>query len=131
MSSTTTPLVASTLAEVLPWAVIAVLAFNMTQRRFMAAGVAKRFATFQIGGLLAALWAATLVLEHFGLPDLLLVPVVALLAVIAVARRRSIFPHRLRCAACGERLPLARILYHDERRCASCADSSGDAKEPS
>jgi hypothetical protein len=121
----------SALTEILPWAVITVLAFNMTQRRFMAVGVGKRFATFQIGALLAALWAATLVLEHFRLPDLLLVPVIALLAVIAVARRRSIFPHRLKCAACGAPLPLARILYHDEPRCASCADSSGDAKEPS
>ena len=121
----------SALTEILPWAVIAILAFNMTQRRFMAVGVAKRIATFQIGGLVAALWAATLVLEHFRLPDLLLVPVIVLLAVIAVARRRSIVPHRFRCAACGAPLPLARILYHDERRCASCADSSGDTKEQS
>jgi hypothetical protein len=53
--------------------------------------------------------------------DLFLVPVVGILAAVAAVRRKSIFPHRLRCASCGARLPIKRILYHDDARCASCA----------
>ena len=121
--------VAPALAGILPWAVIAVLGFNMSQRRFMDVGAAKRFATLQLGGLVAAFWAATLVLEHFALPDLLLLPVLALLLTIGVARRRSIFPHRFRCASCGAPIELRRILYHDAPTCAACAQKTDDAEE--
>lgn len=123
------PPVSMALTGILPWVVVAVLALNMSQRRFMDVGVAKRFATLQLGGLVTALWAAALVLERFALPDLFLVPVLVLLAIIAVARRQSIFPHRLRCTSCGALLPVQRILYHDDARCASCASPPADTEE--
>jgi hypothetical protein len=109
------------LIAVLPWMVVAMLTLNMSQRWFMHVGVGKRFATLQLAGLVAALWGAALFFGRFGVSDLFLVPVLGLLAAVAVVRRRSIFPHRLRCASCGARLPIKRILYHDDARCASCA----------
>jgi hypothetical protein len=114
--------------RVLPWVVIAVLAFNMSQRAFMAVGVGKRFATLQMALLVAALWAATLLFPRLGIGDVFLIPVVALLVAVAVLRRRSIFPHRLRCSSCRVPLGIKRILYHDDTRCAACA-AAGDAPE--
>lgn len=112
--------VSAALSGILPWVLIALLAFTMSQRRFMAVGVRKRFATLQLALLVGLFWAATIAFEHFAVSDLLLLPVLALLAVVAVSRRDSIFIHRARCRACGARLPLLRILYHDDHLCPTC-----------
>jgi hypothetical protein len=114
------PQIVPVLVVVLPWVVVGILTLTMVQRRYMDVGIGKRFATLQLGGLVAILWAATLVFDHFSARDVLLLPVCALLMLIAVVRRKSIFPYRLRCASCGMPLPLKRILFHDEPRCAGC-----------
>lgn len=122
--------VSSALSGILPWVLVVLLVFNMSQRRFMAVGVRKRFATLQLALLVGLFWAATIVFEHFAVSDLLLLPVLALLAVVAVSRRDSIFIHRTKCRACGAPLPFERILYHDDHLCPTCETAATPPSSP-
>ena len=118
------------LSELLPWVLIAVLAFNMSQRRSSGRGDGKRYATLWVAGLLGASWVATIVFKRFGVPDGALLGVAAVLALVAWMRRHAILVFRVRCAVCGKRLPLVRILYHDDPRCAGCAGSEEPTPAP-
>jgi 8-oxo-dGTP diphosphatase len=107
---------------------IAILVFNMTQRRTMNVGMRKRYASLWIAGLVAGLWGAAIMLKRFRAPDVLLLLAAAALVGVAVSQRRSIFVFRARCSTCGAPLALGRVLYHDDPRCPDCAAAEPTTK---
>ena len=99
---------------------IAVLVFNLTQRRHLEHGEKKRFATLGIAGLVLVLYASSIVIVRFTLhPALLFIPA-AVAVFLGYRFRKSLFIFPLRCSHCGENLPLVRSLYYDHNLCGSC-----------
>ena len=104
----------------LPYILIAVLLFNMVQRRYMKSGMKKRYATLYLAGLLLLLLAVSFIIIRFDLGDIALLPSEGLLAYVAYRFRSRIFLFRRKCAHCGCILPLFKILFADSNLCTSC-----------
>jgi len=115
-------MVAAFLANTLDLLLIAILVFNLFQRRYQRSGSGqkKRLASLYGAGLVLALLVASLALVHFHLPDFLLLPVILGLAALAFSSRKAFLPYRLRCAGCGQRLSPQRILFYDSNLCPAC-----------
>lgn len=111
------------LARNLFFLLLAVLVLNMAQRRHQGEGVRKRFATLYIAVLALALMCGIIVIVHFQLPDLLMLPLLAALVLVGYLNRQHVFPFRLRCSRCREPLSFDRILYFDDNVCGRCAGS--------
>jgi hypothetical protein len=90
----------------------------------------KRMAVLGWAGLLLALRASAWLFERLRIPATLLVVPVAAAAVIAFSMRGFLVPFRLRCAGCGERLALARVLTDGANLCARCADARARENTP-
>ncbi len=99
---------------------LAVLLLNLLQRRYQRQSQRKRLATFYLAILILALMVAAIIVVNFRLPDLLLAPVAALLLLIAYLNRKHVFPFRLNCRKCGQRLSGKRILFFDANTCERC-----------
>ena len=114
-----------TLARILPYLLIAVLAGNLLQRGLTkpeqppgAAAQprpdsARRVATLLLAGVVLATWAAVLLLQRVRAPDWTGVPLVtlAIAATWCLRSRLKVFP--LRCQWCGRRLPPGVTLGFD------------------
>jgi hypothetical protein len=103
---------------------IAVLALNMFQRRYQKHAQKKRLATLYLGIFVLAFMIGTILIVYFTLPDILIVPLAAILVLFAYLKRRHVFPFRLYCLKCGERLSMKRILYFDSNTCERCAQNA-------
>ena len=99
---------------------LAVLVINMFQRRYQKTAQNKRFATLYIAILILALMVGTVLIVSFDLPDVLFLPLLAVLILIGYRYRTKVFPFRLNCRSCGERLSGKRILFHDSNTCENC-----------
>jgi 8-oxo-dGTP diphosphatase len=108
------------LAENLFYLLLAVLLINMLQRRQRQTSARKRMATFYLSVLVLAWMIGTIVIVHFGLPDLLQLPLLAVLLYVGWRYRTHTFPFRRFCANCRQPLSGGRILYHDANLCESC-----------
>jgi 8-oxo-dGTP diphosphatase len=116
------------LARNLFFLLLAVLVLNMAQRRHHGESLRKRFATLYIAVLALALMCGIIVIVHFQLPDLLMLPVLGGLVLVGYLNRRHVFPFRLRCSRCREPLSFDRVLYFDDNTCRRCAaPPSGEA----
>jgi 8-oxo-dGTP diphosphatase len=100
---------------------LAVLVFNLTQRKHLARGEGKRFASLFVAGFLLAFYGVTFLYQRFGIPPIFLAPFAAIEVGVAFLLRDRIFVFRARCAACGVRLPIERILYVDAALCEECS----------
>ena len=129
MEPHTVPALSRILASVLPYPLIALLAFNMVQRRFLAVGEGKRFATLYLAGLLVMLFGAAYTFAYFGVPDAFLTLPAAIICLVAWRFRARIWPFRLRCSECGAPLAARRILFYDDRRCETCAPQDNPPPE--
>ena len=112
------------LSRILYYPVVALFVVNLVQRRHMAAGLRKRYATLYLGGLLLAFWGSTFMILRFGLVDLMLLPAAGLCLAVLLLLRDSMLPFRLRCAVCGRRLGWREALYNDANMCAVCMRES-------
>lgn len=101
-------------------ALLVVLLFNLTQRKHLAHGELKRYASLYYAGFLLIFGAVTVIFQRTGAPPILLIPAAALEIGVLALFRRQLFLFRLRCATCGARLPLERVLYYDSNRCPTC-----------
>ncbi len=105
--------------------IVAVLAVALLLRK--RATDRKRIAVVAWAGVLVALRACAWLFGRLRIPDVLFfVPVVAAAAFVW-ALRRHFLPVRLRCAACGARLGLGRMLASDDEVCERCAAARGPA----
>ena len=108
------------IAERILYLLLAVLALNMLQRRYQKHAQKKRFATLYIGILILVFMVGTVLIVYFDLPDILVVPLLAALVLIGYRYRRQVFPFRLNCRLCGQRLSGKRILFFDSNTCEQC-----------
>ena len=108
------------LAENLFYLLLAVLLINMLQRRQRKTTEKKRMATFYLGIIVLAWMVGSIVIVHFQLPDLLQLPLIGGLGLIAWRFRTHTFPFRRYCANCGDPLSGKRMLYHDSNLCETC-----------
>jgi uncharacterized membrane protein len=99
---------------------LAVLVLNMFQRRYQKHAQRKRFATLYIAILILVLMVGTVLIVYFDLPDILFLPLLAVLLLAGYRFREKVFPFRLNCRVCGERLSGKRILFYDSNTCEKC-----------
>ena len=102
---------------------LAVLLVNMFQRRYQKTAQKKRFATLYIAILILALMVGTVLIVSFDLPDVLFLPLLAVLVLIGYRFRKKVFPFRLNCRNCGDRLSGKRILFYDSNTCEKCGQA--------
>lgn len=107
-------------SENILYLLLAVLVLNMLQRRYQQHAQRKRFATLYIAILILVLMVGTVLIVYFELPDILFLPLLAVLALIGYRFRTKVFPFRLNCRRCGERLSGKRILFFDSNTCEKC-----------
>jgi len=112
--------VTSFLNQFLYYPAVLVFVLNLLQRGHMKEGKSKRFATLYIGIGLLSLWGYTFFSIRFALGDLYLIPVIIVIIGVCVLFRSRLFPFRLFCARCGQRLHLREFLYVDSNQCPSC-----------
>ena len=93
----------------------------LVQRRYGEQGVAKRNAILYIGIMLLALWGFAFFLLRFEFADFLLIPFLLGCAVLAVFKRRAIWPFRWTCCECGRKLPIKQAFFLDSNLCKTCA----------
>ena len=99
---------------------LAVLVLNMLQRRYQKHAQKKRFATLYIAILILVLMVGTVLIVYLELPDILFLPLVAVLVLVGYRFRKQVFPFRLNCRLCGEKLSGKRILFFDSNTCEKC-----------
>lgn len=99
---------------------LAVLLFNLSQRKHLAHGEAKRYSSLYLGGLLLGFYAATILFDKLHVPGAFLAVVFAVEGWLFYLFRRQILVVRVRCVECGARLPLERVLYWDSNKCELC-----------
>jgi 8-oxo-dGTP diphosphatase len=99
---------------------IAVLIFNLTQRRHLKHGEKKRFASLYIAGAVLLYRAELALMVREGLPDILLLPALIPPVLLLYFLRGDVFLFRLRCRKCGTRLSLKEVLYRDDPHCEAC-----------
>jgi uncharacterized membrane protein len=99
---------------------LAVLVLNMLQRRYQKHAQKKRFATLYIAILILVLMVGTVLIVYLELPDILFLPLVAVLVLVGYRFREQVFPFRLNCRLCGEKLSGKRILFFDSNTCEKC-----------
>lgn len=107
---------------------VAVLFFNLSQRKHLDHGENKRFASLYAAGPFFIIYVATLLVERYGLGTWFFIPA-GIAAIFYVYRmRKKIFLFRLRCASCNTRLPVGRLLYYDNNLCETCEARVPEAK---
>ena len=107
-------------SENILYLLLAVLVLNMFQRRYQQHAQKKRFATLYIAILILALMVGTVLIVYLELPDVLFLPLLAAVILIGYRFRTKVFPFRLNCQACGEKLSGKRILFYDSNTCEKC-----------
>ena len=135
-----------TIARVLPYLLIAVLAVNLLQRGLTRTspasaaaqpgpGAARRVATLLLAGVVLGTWVAVLLLQRLRSPDWTAAPLLAVAAAVTFALRRRLRVFPLRCRWCGRRLPPGVTLGFDAAATAryeagACPDAGCEAEPP-
>ncbi len=101
--------------------IVALWAYHLLQRRQAYEPGPKRMATLLLTALAMALWVASYLFVRYRFDDLLLLPVAAVLAGIAIWQRKAVLPYRLTCVRCGRPLSAGRILFQGSNECETCA----------
>jgi len=107
---------------------MALLVFNLTQRRHLEHGEQKRFASLGFSGIALLWYAAALVIIRFSLIEILFLVPAAVSALVTYRFRKSLFLFRLHCAGCGSLLRISATLYHDDNLCGECREPAEPAK---
>jgi len=99
---------------------IALLVFNLLQRKHLKTGAKKRLATLYLAILALVLMTAVVLVRRFNFSESLLLPVVLAAVLLVLSKRSRFIPFRINCLKCGQRLGWQRLLYHDSNLCEPC-----------
>ena len=102
---------------------VAILVFNLTQRRHLEHGEGKRFASLRAAGLILVIVLEFFLIERFSLNPWLALPGILAVLYLAYRMRDRLLIFKLHCENCGRPLPIARTLYYDDNHCPACAES--------
>jgi 8-oxo-dGTP diphosphatase len=113
---------------------IALLVFNLLQRKHIKTGAKKRQATLYLAIVALVLMTAAVLIRHFNFSESLLLPVILAAVLLVLSKRSRFIPFRINCLKCGQRLAWQRFLYHDSNLCEQCEpcepSESGESGEP-
>lgn len=107
---------------------IALLVFNLLQRKHLKTGAKKRQATLYLAIVVLVLMTAAVLIMRFNFSESLLLPVILSAALLVFSKRDRFIPFQINCLKCGQRLGWQRFLYHDSNLCEPC--ESGESGEP-
>ena len=99
----------------------AILLFNMSQRRHLAHGERKRFATLKAAGLVLLLAVEFYLIDRANMSAWFALPAIGFALVAAYTMRETLLIFKLHCVVCDRALPLVRTLYYDDNLCPACA----------
>jgi 8-oxo-dGTP diphosphatase len=105
------------LSTYLYYALLAVLVFNLTQRKHQKKAERKRMASLYAAGSILLFMAGSLGVVQFGLPAWWHIAAGALTLLYLYLLRDRIFIFPLSCADCNSRYSLHQILYEDSPSC--------------
>jgi hypothetical protein len=108
-----TQIVSNWIAEHFFWVFLGILFLNLLQKRHQGRAERKRFATLYLGIAVFGIYVAGLSIVELNLPDLWLIPAVAIIVGVLYRYREHTFPFTLYCRETGQRLTWEEILYDD------------------
>jgi len=108
---------------------MAVLITNVTQRKHIKHGEKKRLATLWVAGSLLFFQVELVVIHHYKLSDVFIIPAVLIFLLIVFLLRSRILVFKTKCASCGAKLSYRRILYWDNNLCEVCDPPEEPAAE--
>jgi hypothetical protein len=108
------------LQKILLIPIVGLWVFHLYQRRFKDAAVRKRIATLSLTAVLIAGWAAAWAFTTYAVDDRWLIVVAAAAVFLVIWQRKLMLPYRARCARCGKRLSLTRMLSWDSNTSEAC-----------
>ena len=109
------------ISRFLYYPIVIILLFNLLQRRFEEKSRGKRMATLLLSVIFLLLWGVSHLVVRFQWPDAVWLGSAGALIIVAVLNRKRIFPFRIFCRQCGDRLALRHILFLDDDLCEHCA----------
>ncbi len=122
-------MIAEKLSQPLYYLMMAVLIANLTQRKHVKHGNKKRLATLWVAGILLFLQVELVLIQHFKVSDLFLLPAFILALALFYPLRSKIFIFRTKCAECNEKMDFKKIVYWDNNLCDSCQPETEEDKK--
>ena len=102
------------------WVIIAVLFFNIMQRKHYPHVKHKRSATLYIAVLVLLLNMFVALILQFELPQWMVVPALLIVILVGFLLRKKIFIFKFKCVECGVKLDFNNIAYRDDNLCDDC-----------
>jgi len=113
-------MIALKLTQPLYYLMMAVLIANLTQRKHIKHGNRKRLATLWVAGILLFLQVELVLIQHFELSDVFLIPSLIFALALVYLLRSKIMIFRTKCASCNGKMNFNKIVYWDNNLCDSC-----------
>ncbi len=113
-------MIALKLSQPLYYLMMAVLIANLTQRKHVKHGNHKRLATLWVAGILLFLQVELVLIQHFQLSDMFLIPSFIFALALAYLLREKILIFKIKCASCNEKMSFNKTVYWDNNLCDSC-----------
>ncbi|WP_028975084.1 hypothetical protein [Spirochaeta cellobiosiphila] len=108
------------LVSFFPVLVVAILIFNIYQKKYGEQGIQKRMATFFMAAGVLGLFAVITFLKHKGLPVYYAMIYLVAVVVSFILNRKRAWPYKLKCEVCGQRLGWEDVLFLDGNTHSSC-----------
>ncbi len=122
-------MIAEKLSQPLYYLMMAVLIANLTQRKHVKHGNKKRLATLWVAGILLFLQVELVLIQHFKVSDLFLLPAFILALALFYPLRSKIFIFQAKCAECNEKMDFKKIVYWDNNLCDNCQPETEEDKK--
>jgi 8-oxo-dGTP diphosphatase len=113
-------MIALKLTQPLYYLMMAVLVANLTQRKHIKHGNRKRLATLWMAGILLFLQIELVLIQHFSLSDVFLIPAFIFVLALVYLLRAKILIFRTKCASCNGKMNFTKTVYWDNNLCDSC-----------
>ena len=122
-------MIALKLSGPLYYLMMAVLIANLTQRKHIKHGNRKRLATLWVAGILLFLQVELVMIQHFELSDMFLIPSFIFVLALFYLIRSRIFIFKPRCVSCNEKMSFTKVIYWDNNMCDSCQPVTEEEKK--
>lgn len=117
------------IAELGLWPLIVVLVPNLLFRRYGQAAVKKRMASLYHGIIVFIIMILALSIVERELSDIYLYIGIIVVVLLLLIFRKNIFPYRLNCPDCSNRLDFRTIYFMDDSLCANCRTAKKEREE--
>jgi 8-oxo-dGTP diphosphatase len=122
-------MIAMKISQPLYYLMMAVLIANLTQRKHVKHGNRKRLASLWVAGILLFVQIELVLIQHFELSDLFLIPALIFVFALVYLFRSKVLIFRTRCVSCNEKMSYSKIIYWDNNMCDSCQPETEEDKK--